>query len=117
MAVKNSAAEVQMLKDRIQNLEKEVADYKRRLADLRKAKNQTILKREREIVEVKTPFQRRSSDIGPQRNHRDEAAPRDNHVSGDLLLFVKKLTFKPIFLEVGRGGPPCSKTCDYSGFS
>lgn len=77
MAAKNSAAEIQHFKERIQVLEKEVADYKMRLADLRKAKNQVIHKREREIVEVKTPFQRRSSDIGPRRHSQDGRATKD----------------------------------------
>ncbi|KAK7106650.1 cingulin-like protein 1 [Littorina saxatilis] len=49
------------LKDRIKELETEVTSLKRRLDDLRKAKNTTILKREREIVEVGAPFGRRES--------------------------------------------------------
>lgn len=36
-------------------LEGQVAEYKKRMDDLRKAKNTTILKREREIVDVKAP--------------------------------------------------------------
>ena len=40
-------------------LENEVASLKRRLDELRKAKNTTILKREREVLEVGAPFGRR----------------------------------------------------------
>ena len=36
-------------------LEEEVSSLKKRLDDLRKAKNTTILKREREILEVSAP--------------------------------------------------------------
>ena len=50
-------------------LENEVASLKRRLDELRKAKNTTILKREREILEVGTPFGRRyvycKTKVGP----------------------------------------------------
>ena len=41
-------------------LEEEIVGLKKRLDDLRKAKNTTVLKREREILEVGTPFGRRS---------------------------------------------------------
>ena len=40
-------------------LENEVASLKKRLDELRKAKNTTILKREREVLEVGAPFGRR----------------------------------------------------------
>ena len=40
-------------------LEEEVLSLKRRLDELRKAKNTTVLKREREVLEVGAPFGRR----------------------------------------------------------
>nr|KAG5702008.1 hypothetical protein BaRGS_015743 [Batillaria attramentaria] len=49
------------LKDRVKELEEEVASLKKRLDELRKAKNTTILKREREVLEVGAPFGRRDS--------------------------------------------------------
>ncbi|XP_076457652.1 uncharacterized protein LOC143291594 isoform X2 [Babylonia areolata] len=52
------------LKDRIKELENEVASLKKRLDDLRKAKNTTILKREREVLEVGAPFGRREHQGG-----------------------------------------------------
>ncbi|XP_050415787.1 uncharacterized protein LOC126829723 isoform X2 [Patella vulgata] len=48
-------------KIRIKELEDEVSSLKKRLDDLRKAKNTTILKREREVLEVGTPFAKRDS--------------------------------------------------------
>ena len=36
-------------------LEEQLASYKKKLDDLRKAKNITILKREREVLEVNAP--------------------------------------------------------------
>nr|XP_022326353.1 dynactin subunit 1-like isoform X2 [Crassostrea virginica] len=50
-----------LLKDRVKELEEEIVGLKKRLDDLRKAKNTTVLKREREILEVGTPFGRRDS--------------------------------------------------------
>ncbi|XP_059172960.1 myosin-1-like [Physella acuta] len=49
------------LKLKVKELEEEVLSLKRRLDELRKAKNTTILKREREILEVGVPFGRRES--------------------------------------------------------
>jgi len=40
-------------------LDEEIISLRKRLDDLRKAKNTTILKREREVLEVGTPFGRR----------------------------------------------------------
>ncbi|XP_061164636.1 desmoplakin-B-like isoform X1 [Saccostrea echinata] len=50
-----------LLKDRVKELEEEIVGLKKRLEDLRKAKNTTVLKREREILEVGTPFGKRDS--------------------------------------------------------
>lgn len=50
-----------LLKERVKELEEEVSSLKKRLDDLRKAKNTTVLKREREVLEVGTPFGRRNS--------------------------------------------------------
>ncbi|XP_048772391.2 uncharacterized protein LOC125678194 isoform X2 [Ostrea edulis] len=50
-----------LLKDRVKELEEEIVSLKKRLDELRKAKNTTVLKREREILEVGTPFGRRDS--------------------------------------------------------
>ncbi|KAK3781197.1 hypothetical protein RRG08_020387 [Elysia crispata] len=49
------------LKQRVKELEEEVLSLKRRLDELRKAKNTTVLKREREVLEVGAPFGRRDS--------------------------------------------------------
>ncbi|ESP02345.1 hypothetical protein LOTGIDRAFT_205097 [Lottia gigantea] len=49
------------MKLRIKELEEEVSSLKKRLDELRKAKNTTITKREREVVEVGTPFAKRDS--------------------------------------------------------
>lgn len=40
-------------------LEEEVVTLKKRLDELRKAKNTTVLKREREVLEVGVPFTKR----------------------------------------------------------
>ncbi|CAL1545395.1 unnamed protein product [Lymnaea stagnalis] len=50
-----------LLKQRVKELEDEVASLKRRLDELRKAKNTKVVKREREILEVGVPFGRRES--------------------------------------------------------
>ncbi|KAL5020101.1 hypothetical protein ScPMuIL_002993 [Solemya velum] len=55
-----------LLKQRVKELEEEVTSLKRRLDDLRKAKNQTFLKREREVLEVGTPFSKRTSHTEPK---------------------------------------------------
>ncbi|KAH9504325.1 hypothetical protein Btru_064633 [Bulinus truncatus] len=62
-AVKNGSTKTNevVLKLRVKELEEEVLSLKRRLDELRKAKNTTVFKREREIVEVGTPFARRDS--------------------------------------------------------
>ncbi|RUS84923.1 hypothetical protein EGW08_007333 [Elysia chlorotica] len=49
------------LKQRVKELEDEVLSLKRRLDELRKAKNTTVLKREREVLEIGAPFGRRDS--------------------------------------------------------
>lgn len=54
-ADKNNHELVSSLKYKVKELEEEVATLKGRLDDLRKAKNTTITKREREIVEVGFP--------------------------------------------------------------
>lgn len=56
------------MKNRIKELEGEVACLKRRLDELRKAKNTTILKREREVIEVGLPFGKRDSPITEKEN-------------------------------------------------
>lgn len=61
MSRDSQSSDVQ-LKQRVKELESEVANLKRRLDELRKAKNTTILKREREILEVGAPFGRRGSE-------------------------------------------------------
>ncbi|KAI8775498.1 chromosome-associated kinesin KIF4 [Biomphalaria glabrata] len=50
-----------ILKQRVKELEEEVSSLKRRLDELRKAKNTTVVKREREILEVGNPLARRHS--------------------------------------------------------
>ncbi|XP_074653326.1 uncharacterized protein LOC141907545 [Tubulanus polymorphus] len=52
---RNSRANEELLKDRIRELETEVSSLKKRLDELRKAKNTTILKREREVVNIQAP--------------------------------------------------------------
>ncbi|XP_076110638.1 uncharacterized protein LOC143079280 isoform X1 [Mytilus galloprovincialis] len=50
-----------VLKLRVKELEDEVAGLKKRLDELRKAKNTTITKREQKVLEVGLPFGRRDS--------------------------------------------------------
>ncbi|KAK3581027.1 hypothetical protein CHS0354_013923 [Potamilus streckersoni] len=57
----NTKTNEAVLKARVKELEEEVANLKRRLDELRKAKNTTIMKREREIIEVGNPFGKRNS--------------------------------------------------------
>ncbi|XP_041373339.1 A-kinase anchor protein 9-like [Gigantopelta aegis] len=58
---KDSKLNEALLKTRVKELEDEVASLKKRLDDLRKAKSTTVLKREREVIQVGTPFSRRDS--------------------------------------------------------
>ncbi|CAH1797321.1 unnamed protein product [Owenia fusiformis] len=54
------------LKSRVKELESEVLSLKRRLDELRKAKNTTVLKREREVLQVGVPFGKRDSSDEPK---------------------------------------------------
>eukprot|EP00058_Branchiostoma_floridae_P027892 XP_002613383.1 hypothetical protein BRAFLDRAFT_68378 [Branchiostoma floridae] len=70
------------------SLEEEVATLKKRLDELRKAKNTTILKREREVLSVADPFSTRpakSADDGKvaelQQKLDNSAAERDREVA------------------------------------
>ncbi|XP_064594929.1 kinesin-like protein KIF3A [Liolophura sinensis] len=49
------------LRTRVKELEREVVTLKKRLDELRKAKNTTVLKREREVLEVGVPFTKRET--------------------------------------------------------
>ncbi|XP_078593069.1 uncharacterized protein LOC144871478 [Branchiostoma floridae x Branchiostoma japonicum] len=76
------------LKNRVKELEEEVATLKKRLDELRKAKNTTILKREREVLSVADPFSARpakSADDGKvaelQQKLDNSAAERDREVA------------------------------------
>ena len=62
-------------------MEDQVADYKKRLDELRKAKNTTILKREREVLEVGGP------NLGQRRYFHDNVM---------LYCFVIYSKFKPL---------------------
>nr|XP_009859869.1 uncharacterized protein LOC104266094 [Ciona intestinalis] len=52
-----------LLKGKVKDLEAEVTKLKQRLEDLRKAKNSTIVKREREVVQVEQPNLGRSAGV------------------------------------------------------
>ncbi|ELT97927.1 hypothetical protein CAPTEDRAFT_198447 [Capitella teleta] len=54
-SVRGQKDDVPLLKMKISELEEQVADYKKRIEDLRKAKNTTLIKREREIIDVRAP--------------------------------------------------------------
>ncbi|KAI8485313.1 hypothetical protein Bbelb_368770 [Branchiostoma belcheri] len=76
------------LKNRVKELEEEVATLKKRLDELRKAKNTTILKREREVLSVADPFSARPAktvDDGKlaelQQKLDNSAAERNKEVS------------------------------------
>ncbi|KAL8565815.1 hypothetical protein ACOMHN_000784 [Nucella lapillus] len=56
------------LKNQVKELESEVASLRKRLDELRRAKNTTILKREREVLEVGAPFGRRESLVDAAKN-------------------------------------------------
>ncbi|XP_033758457.1 uncharacterized protein LOC117340797 [Pecten maximus] len=59
----NSKQNEAILKERVKELEDEVTSLRKRLDDLRKAKNTTVLKREREVLEVGTPFSKRETTV------------------------------------------------------
>ncbi|XP_066280188.1 tropomyosin alpha-1 chain-like [Branchiostoma lanceolatum] len=76
------------LKNRVKELEEEVVTLKKRLDELRKAKNTTILKREREVLSVADPFSARPAkpaDDGRlaelQQKLDSSAAERDREVA------------------------------------
>ncbi|KAI0242292.1 hypothetical protein LSAT2_014127 [Lamellibrachia satsuma] len=72
-----STTEDALLRQRVKELEEEVSSCKKRLDDLRKAKNTTILKREREVLEVNAPklgMRRDSDKPDPQTSTSTEAA-------------------------------------------
>ncbi|OWF55960.1 uncharacterized protein LOC110453566 isoform X2 [Mizuhopecten yessoensis] len=94
-----------ILKQRVKELEDEVASLRKRLDDLRKAKNTTVLKREREILEVGTPFSKRESAV--------KAAPvpapqklTDNH-DGEIEELRKKFASEIEILKEQE------KSCDH----
>ncbi|CAH1263512.1 Hypp2723 [Branchiostoma lanceolatum] len=76
------------LKNRVKELEEEVVTLKKRLDELRKAKNTTMLKREREVLSVADPFSARPAkpaDDGRlaelQQKLDSSAAERDKEVA------------------------------------
>lgn len=99
---KNSAAEVVTLSLRVKELEKQVSEYKKRLDELRKAKNTTLIKTQKEMVEINPPQlgvrqtsnddklhdlqkqleeqeKRHASEIAKLKASKTEAAPSCNH--------------------------------------
>ncbi|XP_033103712.1 probable DNA double-strand break repair Rad50 ATPase [Anneissia japonica] len=57
-AATSNRAEIVRLKSRVQELESEVLSLKKRLEELRKAKNTTVLKKEKEYISTANPKQR-----------------------------------------------------------
>ncbi|XP_013394507.1 hyaluronan-mediated motility receptor-like [Lingula anatina] len=68
----DSRTEAAILRNRVKELETEVSSLKKRLEDLRKAKNTTVLKREREVINVGTPFSNREAKQGPDQGKEVE---------------------------------------------
>ncbi|XP_035828236.1 centrosomal protein of 290 kDa [Aplysia californica] len=75
-AVDNRANEA-ILKQRVKELEEEVSGLKRRLDELRKAKNTTVMRRERELLEVGAPFGRRDSKSADDKEVEKRFAARE----------------------------------------
>ncbi|XP_060081927.1 uncharacterized protein LOC132561214 [Ylistrum balloti] len=97
----NSKHNEVILKQRVKELEDEVSSLRKRLDDLRKAKNTTVLKREREILEVGTPFSKREATVKaapapapniPVNNHDAEIEELRKKFAAEIELLKKQET-------------------------
>lgn len=73
----NSKHNEVILKQRVKELEDEVTSLRKRLDELRKAKNTTVLKREREVLEVGTPFSKRETTVKTAPQNRGDKHQED----------------------------------------
>ncbi|GFN99343.1 Elks/rab6-interacting/cast family member 1-like [Plakobranchus ocellatus] len=98
------------LKQRVKELEDEVQSLKRRLDELRKAKNTTVLKREREVLEVGAPFGRRDSKTVEDKDVQKRLSEKDKWWQKELDDLRKKFAAE---MEALRKSSQTDKDCGH----